>query len=138
MNHFLYEEIKIDQKAEFSRTVTEEMMTAFRILTGDDNPLHTDQDYATNAGYPGRVVYGMLSAALFSTLAGVYLPGEYSLIQTVDLEFAKPVFVGDTLTVEGVVMNKYDAFNVIKLKVTVSNQLGEKVCRGKMRIGVQR
>ena len=136
MNCFYYEELAVDQKATFSKNVTNEMMDAFRAITGDENPLHTDKDYAQSAGYSDRIVFGMLSAALLSTLAGVYLPGKYSLIQTVEVEFASPVFVGDTLTVEGVVTNKYDEFKVIKLKVTVFNQHGEKVCRGKMRVGV--
>ena len=138
MNHFTYDEITTGQEVSFSRSVTEEMMEAFRAISGDENPLHSDQDYATEAGYPGRVVYGMLSASLLSTLAGVYLPGEFSLIQTADLEFVKPVYIGDTLTVTGVVTDKYDEFRAIKLKVTVRNQCGSKVCRAKMRIGVQR
>ena len=37
-------------------------------------PHHVDADYARGRGFPGRVVYGMLGASFFSTLAGVYLP----------------------------------------------------------------
>ena len=53
------------------------MMDQFLAITGDCSPIHVDADYAKDRGYPGCVVYGMLGASFFSTLAGVYLPGEH-------------------------------------------------------------
>ena len=103
MNDLSYEEIEVGHKESFTVTVTEEMMDKFLAITGDVNPLHNDEDYARSEGHPGRVVYGMLSASLLSTLAGVYLPGKRSLIHEVKIKFAKPVYIGDTLTVEGTV-----------------------------------
>ena len=55
-------------------------MARFEAITGDVSPIHMDAEYAQKRGYPGRVVYGMLGASLFSTLAGVYLPGEHCLL----------------------------------------------------------
>ncbi len=136
MNDFSYEEIEVGHKESFSVTVTEEMMDKFLAITGDVNPLHNDEDYARSAGHPGRVVYGMLSASLLSTLAGVYLPGKRSLIYEVKIKFAKPVYIGDTLTVEGTVEEKHDVYSLLVLKVTVRNQSGDKVCRAKMQVGV--
>lgn len=136
MNDLSYEEIKVGHKESFSVTVTEEMMDKFLAITGDVNPLHNDEDYAKSAGHPGRVVYGMLSASLLSTLAGVYLPGKRSLIHEVKIKFAKPVYIGDTLTVEGTVEEKHDVYSLLMLKVTVRNQSGDKVCRAKMQVGV--
>lgn len=136
MNEYTYDEIAIGQKESFSVTVTEEMMNSFRDITGDINPLHNDKDYAISKGHPDRVVYGMLTGSLLSTLAGVYLPGKRSLIQEVKLKFAKPVYIGDTLTVEGVVEEKHDSYSLIILKVTIRNQNGDKVCRARMQISV--
>ena len=78
----------------------------------------------------------MLTASFMSTLAGVYLPGRYSLIQSVETKFAEPVFVGDVLEVKGEVMEKNDTYRLIFLKVTIRNENGKKVCRGKMQIQV--
>lgn len=136
MNDYTYEEITAGQKESFTVTVTEDMMDKFRAITGDDNPLHNDEDYARSEGHPGRVVYGMLSASLLSTLAGVYLPGKRSLIHEVKIKFAKPVYIGDTLTVEGTVEEKHDVYSLLVLKVTVRNQSGDKVCRAKMQVAV--
>lgn len=137
MNDYSYEEIKTGQKESFSVTVTEEMMDKFRDITGDVNPLHNDEDHAKALGHPGRVVYGMLTGSLLSTLAGVYLPGKRSLIHEVTIKFAKPVYIGDTITVEGVVEEKNDTYSLLMLKVAMKNQAGVRVCRATMRVGVE-
>ena len=136
MNEYTYEEIRTGHKESFNVTVTEEMMESFMKMTGDINPLHNDEDYAHTLGHPGRVVYGMLTGSLLSTLAGVYLPGKRSLIQEVNIKFANPVYIGDELTVEGVVEEKHDVYSLLVIKVAIRNQNGEKVCRGKMRVSV--
>ncbi len=136
MNHFTYEEISTGQTEEFSTVITDEMLDSFRVITGDDNPLHRDDEYAKDRDYKGRVAYGMLTASFMSTMAGVYLPGEHSLIQSVEAKFAIPVYPGDKITVSGEVTEKNDTYRIIYLKVTMRNQKGEKVCRGKMQIGV--
>ena len=73
MNHYTLAEMTPGLTEEFTVTVTPEMMDAFRAITGDVSPIHIDADYARGRGFPGRVVYGMLGASFFSTLAGVYL-----------------------------------------------------------------
>ena len=82
------------------------------------------------------MAFGMLTASFLSTLAGVYLPGKNSLIHEVEVKFAKPVYPGDTLKVTGNVSEKNDTFRLFWMKVTITNQKGEKVLRGKMRVGV--
>ena len=136
MNQYAFDEIFIGQTESFTVSVTEEMLQHFYAITGDCNPLHADEGFARKKGFPGRVAYGMLTASFLSTLAGVYLPGEKSLIHSVETKFAKPVFIGDTLKIQGEVTEKNEHFPVIKLKVTITNQKQEKVLRGSMQIGV--
>ena len=136
MNEYKYEEIDIGHRESFTVAVTEEMMSSFCAITGDINPLHNDEDYAVSKGHPGKVVYGMLTASLLSTLAGVYLPGKNSLIHEVKVKFSKPVYIGDTLTIEGVVQEKHDVYSLIVLKVSIRNQKGDKVCKATMQVGV--
>ena len=137
MNHYTFEEIRVGQTERFTAHVTEAMMDFFRDISGDTNPLHTDRAYAQNAGHEDRVCYGMLTASFLSTLAGVYLPGERALLQTVETEFVKPVYPGDVLTIEGTVTEKHDIFRYIRVKAIITNQRGEKVCRAKLRTGVR-
>lgn len=136
MNRYSFEEIQPGMEESFQVVITPDMLEKFKAITGDVNPLHTDEAFAKEKGYDGRVAYGMLTASFLSTLAGVYLPGERSLIHGVETKFVKPVFVGDTLTVAGRVSDKNELFPVFTLKVTITNQKGEKVLRGSMQIGV--
>lgn len=138
MNSYRFDEIEVGLKASFERTITTEMETQFREITGDDNPLHRDDDYAVRVGegrFPGHVSFGMLTASLYSTLAGVYLPGEYSLIHSLeDLSFQRPVFAGDTLTVEGEVTEREEALRLIRIKATIRNQNGKVVSKARMKV----
>ena len=127
VNEYIYDEIELGQEVGFSRVVTADMMDSFKMVSGDVNPLHCDERYALEQGHFGRVVYGMLTASLYSTLAGVYLPGKYCLLLSVDSKFNNPVYIGDELTVTGVVSKKTDSLRVITLKAKVINQRGEKV-----------
>lgn len=136
MNHYTLAEMTPGLTAEFTVTVTAEMMDAFRTLTGDVSPIHIDAAYAKDRGYPGRVVYGMLGASFFSTLAGVYLPGEHCLLHGVECKFAKPVFIGDTLTVKGTVLRVSEIGNEAEIKAVITNQNGQRVTRGIIKAGL--
>ncbi len=136
MNTYRYEEIETGQSESFTVTVTEEMMDAFRTITGDVNPLHQDDTFAKEKGYQSKVCFGMLSASFLSTLAGVYLPGKYSLIQSVEVHFSKPVFPGEELCITGKVMEKNDTFRFIRIKAEARNASGEKKMKASMQIGV--
>lgn len=136
MNEYKYEDIQIGDEESFDVEVTKEMLDSFKDITGDINPLHNDDEYAKEQGFDAKVAYGMLSASFLSTLAGVYMPGKYSLIQNVSVEFPRPVFVGEKLTITGKVTEKNDVFKFIVLKVLVKNEKGEKKVKGNMRIGV--
>ena len=137
MNHYRFEDLHEGMSESFSMAVSEESMELFCKLTGDVSPIHMDAAYARRRGQPGRVVYGMLSASLFSTLVGVYLPGEHGLLHSVEAKFAKPVFIGDTLTVSGRVQEVNETFRTVTIKAVVTNQKGERVTRGLIQAGVE-
>ncbi len=134
MNNYKYEDLKVGMSESFTVTITPEMLDSFKGITGDINPLHNDEDFAKAKGHPGRVAYGMLTASFLSTLAGVYIPGERSLIQQVETKFANPVYIGDELTVKGEIVELVESVQRLELKVVITNQNGKKVLRGKMGI----
>ena len=136
MNHYTMADMTPGRTEEFTVTVTAEMMDAFCALTGDTSPIHIDEGYARERGYPGRVVYGMLGASFFSPLAGVYLPGEHCLLHGVECKFAKPVFIGDTLTVRGTVVRVSEIGNEAEIKAVITNQNGQRVTRGIIKAGL--
>ena len=142
MNQYTLAEIEVGMKAVFHKTITKEMEDAFRVISGDENPLHKDDTFAveiSNGKFPGHAAFGMLTASLYSTVAGMYLPGKYSLIHSFEeLSFTKPVFVGDDLTVEAEVTDKEIALKLIRLKVTIKNQNNKLVSKAKMKVLVMK
>ncbi len=130
LQHYTLSEITLGMEQCFTTTITEDAMAQFYAITGDCSPIHMDAEYAQNRGFAGRVVYGMLCASMVSTLAGVYLPGEHCLLHQVNSKFAKPVFIGDVLTVQGVVSEINEVFSTITVKFAITNQDGKKVTRG--------
>ena len=137
MNHYEMDELIPGVEAHFSVLLTQAVMDAFGGLSGDENPLHRDPAYAREAGFPSEVAYGMLVAAYYSTLAGVYLPGQRSLLQSVQLKFHRPAFVGDTLTVSGEVVEAYPELRMIVVRASIVNQRGEKVSSARLQVGVR-
>mgnify|MGYP000235120380 CR=1 FL=1 len=136
MNNYALQEIQLGLKEYFEVTITKDMLASFQTITGDSNPLHSNLSYAQSKGFPDRVIYGMLTASFLSTLAGVYLPGMESLIHNVNVNFHNPVFIGDVLTVAGEVREKDERFEIIKLKIKISNQKSIRVVSGSMQIGL--
>ena len=136
MNEYKISDIYLGMKESFGITITEDMMQKFLDITGDVNPLHSCDNYAKERGFKSRVVYGLLTASLISTLGGCYLPGKFCLIQGVEIKCVKPVFIGDTLEVVGEVSKVDNDLCYTEIKVLIRNQNGEKVLRGVLKAGV--
>jgi len=113
-------DIKIGQKKSFEVVVTESMVDDFAKLSGDNNPLHMDENYAKSNNFKGRVCHGMLLASFFSRLAGMYIPGKNALYFSQSLKFQYPCFVNDRIEIHGEVIDKSLATKIITLKTTIS------------------
>ena len=136
MKEYRLAELAVGMKESFTKTITQEMLEKFYELSGDENPLHVDAAYARTKGFQDRVVYGMLTASLISTLGGCYLPGKYCLIQGVETKFLRPVFPGDEITVTGEVIDVRPELKYLEIRVTMRNQKDEKVVKGLLKAGV--
>lgn len=136
MNHYSWQDLKIGLTHQFERVITMDDMDLFRSLSGDVNPLHAEPEFAAKKGFKSPVVFGMLLASFYSTLAGVYIPGESCLLHGMDVQFIKPAFVGDKLTITGVVSYLNEAYKQAWIQATIVNQLGEEISKAKIKAGV--
>ena len=68
---------------------------SFARLTGDDNPIHLDADYARRSPFGRPIAHGLLFASLIPTIFGATIEGCVYVEQT--LRFKRPVYVGDTV-----------------------------------------
>lgn len=100
-------------------TVTAEQMAQFAALSGDFNPLHTDDAFARAKRFDGAVVYGALMVAKVSQLIGMQLPGRDSVWASLSMDFRKPLYVGQAAEVEGTVTEVSESTGMVVLRLVV-------------------
>jgi len=135
MNEYRWSDLHIGLKHGFEAVFTAEDAAAFAALSGDVNPLHVDAEYAVAAGFPGPVLFGLLTSSLYSRLVGVYLPGKFALLQGMDIDFNAPCHAGELLRVEGEITFLNDAFQRFEIKAAIRKENGKLVSRAKIRVG---
>jgi 3-hydroxybutyryl-CoA dehydratase len=91
------DEISEGMTAVFSKTVTEADIVLFAGVTGDTNPVHLDEQFASATMFKGRIAHGMLTAGFVSTVFGTKLPGPGCIYVSQNLKFKAPVRIGDTV-----------------------------------------
>tara|TARA_R110000787_G_scaffold15635_7_gene48462 strand:+ start:302 stop:709 length:408 start_codon:yes stop_codon:yes gene_type:complete len=92
------DELEVGQSATYERTVGEDDIVRFAEISGDDNPVHLDEEFAAKTLFKGRIAHGMLAAAFISTTVGTKLPGYGCIYVSQSLKFKAPVRIGDTVT----------------------------------------
>ena len=125
-----FDELEIGSQGKYSKTLSERDIALFGDTSGDINPLHFDEDYASNTMFKGRIAHGMWSAALISTCIGTEIPGPGSIFLAQELKFRLPVRIGDSLTAIVTVKEKNEKTRTIVLDCKVVNQMGKTVVQG--------
>jgi len=131
-----FDEIEEGQTAEIRHVITVEDLKKFAELTGDDNRLHMDSDFASKTIFKKPVVHGMLGASFISTVIGTKLPGDGALWFSQNLEFVLPVRIGDHLTIKAEVTNKENYSRVVTIKTTIFNQDKQVVTKGTAKVKI--
>lgn len=114
-----YESLQVGDAFSIQRTVTAEDVRAFADVTGDDNPLHVDEEYAAGTRFGHTIVHGVLLTGLISKVLGRDFPGPGSIAVSISCKFLRPVPVGSTVTVEVKVAEKIEKYGHIRLRVFV-------------------
>lgn len=92
------QELRIGQRAEVSKKITDSDLTLFAAVTGDFNPVHFDPVYAAQTRFKERIVHGMIFAGMISGVIGMKLPGPGTIYLQQTLQFIAPVKVGEVVT----------------------------------------
>jgi acyl dehydratase len=114
-------------------SIDDAQMRQFAELSGDFNPLHTDDAFARGRGFQGRVVYGALLIAKISELIGMRLPGKNSVWASLSLDFLEPLFVDQPAQLEAVVLRTSPGTGLVELKLTVRRD-GKKLSKGRAEV----
>ncbi len=114
-----FSDIEVGQVYQFDKLISKQDVMDFARLTGDFNPLHVDEDFGRRSLFKKNVVHGMLAGSLFSTLVGMYCPGERSLYVSQTLKFRSPLYYDDTLAVRAIVTDKNESIKLVTLKTEI-------------------
>jgi 3-hydroxybutyryl-CoA dehydratase len=130
MNIKTVENIAVGDRAEFSKTVAESDIYQYAGVTGDFNPAHVNEEYASKTFFKTRIAHGMLSAGFISNVLGNQLPGPGAVYIRQNLNFLAPVRIGDTITAVVEVTDVNMEKNRVTLKTGCFTQAGVQVIDG--------
>jgi acyl dehydratase len=126
------------QHVTFTKTFTEDDVRRFVEITGDVNPLHVDESFAAQTQFGRRVLHGMLTASILSTMVGMLLPGTGAIYRSQTITFLRPVYIGDTVTAHFVVRSVDRARHRLQIDSWIENEAGERVLEGACEAGLLR
>lgn len=126
------------------RTITESDVAAFAGLTGDYNPVHTDEEFAKATEFGGRIAHGPLGIGMAFGLASRLdlIDGTVVALLGVTWDFCAPTRAGDTIRAEIVVRGKRQVKNpdhgLVELEMKLVNQSGVIAQAGTARLLMRR
>lgn len=123
-----YDTLQVGDTYSFTRVITAEDVRAFADLSGDDNPLHVDADYAAGTRFGTRIVHGVFLMAIVSKVLGRDFPGPGCVAVSMNVRFLRPVPVDSEIRVEVRVAEKLEKHRHIRMRVYV--YLGRKTALG--------
>ena len=131
--------IEVGQKASRVTTVTAAAVRTYAELTGDQNPLHFDEDFVRGTRFGRLMGHGDITTGLLHALIATDLPGPGSVFARQNWSFPRPVYIGDTIRAEVTVMRANERPRLsapwrrrrfAELVIAVRNQHGEIVLEG--------
>jgi len=124
-------DLKLGQSSSFTKQITNKDVLLFAEVSGDDNPVHVNEEFAQTTMFKGRIVHGALVASLFSKVLGTQLPGMGTIYLGQESRFMKPVRIDETITATVTIIEIIAEKNRVILETIARNSAGEIVVSGK-------
>ncbi len=125
-----FDEIEVGDSSSLVRTLRQEDIQMYAIMSGDINPSHVDPEYAHSSMLREVIAHGMWGGALISNVLGTQFPGPGTVYVDQTLHFDHPVRVGDTVTVTITCEKKFPRNHHMIFDCVCTNQDGQKVITG--------
>jgi phosphate butyryltransferase len=129
-----FDEIRVGESASVTRTLTEQDIQLFALVSGDVNPAHMDRAFAEGDIFQKVIAHGLWGGGLISSVLGTELPGPGAIYLSQSLRFLRPVVLGDSITASVTVTEKRAERHVVLLDCRCVNQRGEEVILGKAEV----
>lgn len=125
-----------DDKFKQTFIITEKVYEGFIRIFNDHNPLHTNDAFAIEHGFRGRVMHGNILNGFLSCFIGECLPDKKVIIHSQQIQFKNAVYLNDELLFEAKVTGVYESVNAIEFKFTFKNMEQKTVAKGEIQIGL--
>ncbi len=129
LNGYDIEDIQLGMSATFAKTITEADIVLFAAVSGDNNAVHINEEFAQSTPFKGRIAHGMLSASVISAAIAGRLPGPGTIYLGQNLRFKAPVRPGDTVQATVTVTEMVADKRRVKLE-TICTVAGKVVIEG--------
>jgi 3-hydroxybutyryl-CoA dehydratase len=96
-NGYDIEDLRAGMHATFSKTITEADVVMFAGVSGDNNAVHVNEEFAASTRFGGRIAHGFLTASVISAAVANRLPGPGTVYLGQQMQFRAPVRPGDTV-----------------------------------------
>ena len=123
-------DLAVGQIATRSMEVTPETVRVYAGLTGDYNPLHFDEAYASATSFGRLVAHGGITTGILHALVAEDMPGPGTVFLSQNWRFTAPVFAEDTITATAEVLTVHESKPVCSLRIEVTRSDGEVVLEG--------
>ncbi|MBV9215245.1 MAG: MaoC family dehydratase [Acidobacteria bacterium] len=123
-------DIKIGDTFSTQREVTDELIRQFAELSGDRNPIHLDEEFASRTRFGRRIAHGMLSGAFISAVLGYEFKERKIVYLSQSMRFTAPAFIGDTIISTATVSKIREDKGIVTLETTCTKQTGETTLTG--------
>jgi 3-hydroxybutyryl-CoA dehydratase len=97
LNGYDVEDLRVGMSASFSKTITEADLVLFAGVSGDNNAMHVNEEFAAATPFGGRIAHGMLTASVISAAIANKMPGPGTIYLGQNLRFRAPVRPGETV-----------------------------------------
>lgn len=124
----------VGEEATITKIISDDDIRTFARISGDDNPVHVNDEYARGTMFKGRIAHGMLVAGLISAVLGTKLPGPGAIYMSQQIRFLAPVKPGDEVTARAKVSEWNAEKGRITLLTDVTNQKGVVLITGEARL----
>jgi acyl dehydratase len=121
--------MKLHETFELKFSFSQDDVNTFSVVTGDDNPMHLDEEHASKSIFKRRILHGFLSGSVFSKVFGTMWPGNGTIYLSQNMNFLRPMYAGDEYVAKFEVIEVRPK-NMFLIKTIISDARGKNTIEG--------
>ena len=131
MKSYKFKNLQLGQSESFKIKLKKEIIKKFISISKDYSKIHINKKFACKYNFKDKIIHGMLLGAFYSRFIGIYLPGKFSLLMSMDIKFNNPIYLNDVITIKGQIVHLNNSYKVATIKIYATNQITKNVSNAK-------